>query len=146
MSKLRDKVALVTGASKGIGAGIARELAASGAAVAVNYASDRAGAEAVVDAITASGGRAVALPGVVSNVDDVARLLAENWRMRSATSARSTRTCAGAVMPILIRPMAVMVRRMSPPITISSPTLRVSTSMATSSVRGGQDSLPNRKA
>jgi 3-oxoacyl-[acyl-carrier protein] reductase len=80
MPKLQDKVALVTGASKGIGAGIARELAASGAAVAVNYASDRAGAEAVVSAITASGGRAIALPGNVSMADDVARLLAETVR------------------------------------------------------------------
>jgi 3-oxoacyl-[acyl-carrier protein] reductase len=84
MPKLQDKVALVTGASKGIGAGIARELAASGAAVAVNYASDRTGAEAVVSAITAAGGRAVALPGNVSKADDVARLLAETARTLGA--------------------------------------------------------------
>lgn len=80
MMKLQNKVALVTGASKGIGAGIARELAAAGAAVAVNYASDRAGADAVVAAITAAGGRAVALPGDVSKADDVDRLLAETVR------------------------------------------------------------------
>src|SRR5688572_13247756 len=84
MPKLQDKVALVTGASKGIGAGIARELAACGAAVAVNYASDWAGAEALVSAITASGGRAVALPGNVSKADDVARLLAETARTLGA--------------------------------------------------------------
>lgn len=84
MSKLTGKNALVTGASKGIGAGVARELAAAGAAVAVNYASDRAGAEAVVGAITAAGGRAVALPGDVSKADDVARLLAETARTLGA--------------------------------------------------------------
>ena len=74
MLKLKDKTALVTGASKGIGAGIAKELAASGAAVVVNYATDRKGAEAVVRAITAAGGRAVAIQGDVSKAGDVARL------------------------------------------------------------------------
>jgi 3-oxoacyl-[acyl-carrier protein] reductase len=66
MSKLQGKTAIVTGASKGIGAGIAKELAASGAAVVVNYATDRNGAEAVVTTITSAGGRAVAIPGDVS--------------------------------------------------------------------------------
>ena len=66
MSKLAGKVAVVTGASKGIGAAIAKALAAEGAAVAVNYASSRAGAEAVVAAIEAAGGRAVAVGGDVS--------------------------------------------------------------------------------
>lgn len=66
MSKLDNKVALVTGASKGIGAAIAKALAAAGAAVVVNYASDKAGAEAVVAAITAAGGRAFAVQGDVS--------------------------------------------------------------------------------
>ncbi|ODA36532.1 SDR family NAD(P)-dependent oxidoreductase [Planctopirus hydrillae] len=74
MSKLHNKVALVTGASKGIGAGIARELAAAGAAVVVNYASDRAGAESVVAAIKAAGGEALALPGDVAKAADVAAL------------------------------------------------------------------------
>src|SRR5690606_20307899 len=69
-----SKVALVTGASKGIGAGIAKELAAASAAVVVNYASDRTGAESVVDAITAAGGRAVAIQADVAKVGDVARL------------------------------------------------------------------------
>jgi len=77
MSRLEGKVALVTGASKGIGAGIAKGLAAAGASVAVNYASDRGGAEAVVSAITASGGRAIAVPGDVSKSADVARLFVE---------------------------------------------------------------------
>ena len=66
MSKLQGKVALVTGASKGIGAGISKELAASGAAVVVNYAADRTGAEAVVGEIEATGGRAIAAQANVS--------------------------------------------------------------------------------
>lgn len=66
MKKLEGKVAVVTGASKGIGAGIAKALAKDGAAVVVNYASSKSGADAVVDAITATGGRAVAVQGDVS--------------------------------------------------------------------------------
>jgi 3-oxoacyl-[acyl-carrier protein] reductase len=66
MSKLEGKVAVVTGASKGIGAGISKALAAEGASVVVNYASSKAGADAVVAAITAAGGKAVAVAGDVS--------------------------------------------------------------------------------
>ena len=75
MSKLANKVAVVTGASKGIGAGIAKALAAEGASVVVNYASSQAGAEAVVQAITAAGGRAIAVRGDVSKAADAQGLI-----------------------------------------------------------------------
>ncbi|QOV91224.1 SDR family NAD(P)-dependent oxidoreductase [Humisphaera borealis] len=77
MKKLQGKTALVTGASKGIGAGIARELAAAGAAVVVNFATDRLGAEAAVNDITSAGGRAIAVSGDVSKAADVARMFAD---------------------------------------------------------------------
>ncbi len=75
MSKLTGKVAVVTGASKGIGSGIATALAAAGARVAVNYSSDRKGAERVAQAIIDSGGEAIAVGADVSKAADVARLL-----------------------------------------------------------------------
>jgi 3-oxoacyl-[acyl-carrier protein] reductase len=77
MSKLTGKVAVVTGASKGIGAGIAKALAAEGAAVVVNYASSQEGADDVVAEITGNGGRAIAVQGDVSQVADVQRIFAE---------------------------------------------------------------------
>jgi 3-oxoacyl-[acyl-carrier protein] reductase len=77
MSSLTGKVAIVTGASKGIGAGIAKALAAAGAAVVVNYASSRDGADRVVADITGRGGKAIAVQGDVSKAADVARLFAE---------------------------------------------------------------------
>jgi 3-oxoacyl-[acyl-carrier protein] reductase len=77
MSKLEGKVAIVTGASKGIGAGIARRLAEAGAAVVVNYASSKAGADRVVADIARDGGRAIAVQGNVANPADIDRLFVE---------------------------------------------------------------------
>jgi 3-oxoacyl-[acyl-carrier protein] reductase len=75
--KLKGKVAVVTGASKGIGAGIARQLAADGAAVVVNYASSKEGANRVVADIVAKGGRAMAVQADMSKEGDIRRLFAE---------------------------------------------------------------------
>ena len=77
MSKLSGKVAVITGASKGIGAAIAKELAAEGASVAVNYASSKEGADRVVSEITAQGGKAIAVQGDVAKAGDVERIFAE---------------------------------------------------------------------
>jgi len=77
VSKLTGKTAVVTGASKGIGAAIAKALAAEGAAVVVNYASSREGADKVVAQIVAAGGKALAVQGDVSKSADVTRLFAE---------------------------------------------------------------------
>ena len=75
MSKLSGKTAIVTGASKGIGAGIAKSFAAAGASVVVNYASSKAGADKIVDEIYKAGGKAVAVRGDVSKAADAQGLL-----------------------------------------------------------------------
>jgi 3-oxoacyl-[acyl-carrier protein] reductase len=80
MKKLAGKVALVTGASKGIGAAIATALGAAGAAVVVNYASSKEGADRVVSAIVSQDGKAVAVQGDVSKAADVRQLFAEAKR------------------------------------------------------------------
>jgi 3-oxoacyl-[acyl-carrier protein] reductase len=77
IKKLNGKVAVVTGASKGIGASIAKDLAAEGASVVVNYASSKAGADKVVAQITAAGGKALAVQGDVAKKADIDRLFAE---------------------------------------------------------------------
>ncbi|MDQ6703450.1 MAG: glucose 1-dehydrogenase [Pseudomonadota bacterium] len=77
MSRLSGKTAVVTGASKGIGAGIAKGLAAEGAAVVINYASSRDGADRVVADIKAKGGKAIAVQGDVTKAADVKKIFAE---------------------------------------------------------------------
>ena len=77
MSDLKGKVAVVTGASKGIGAAIAKSLGAAGAAVVVNYSSSKDGADRVVADIKANGGTAIAVKGDVAKAADVRRLFAE---------------------------------------------------------------------
>jgi 3-oxoacyl-[acyl-carrier protein] reductase len=77
MGVLDGKVGLVTGASKGIGAGIAKGLAEAGAAVVVNYASSKEGADRVVEEITRKGGRAIAVKGDIAKAADVKRLFQE---------------------------------------------------------------------
>jgi 3-oxoacyl-[acyl-carrier protein] reductase len=77
MGKLAGKVAIVTGASKGIGAGIAKGLAAEGASVVVNYSSSKEGADRVVAEITSKGGKAIAVQGDVAKAADIQRIFAE---------------------------------------------------------------------
>ena len=77
MARFTDKIAVITGASKGIGAGIAKRLAAEGATVVVNYASSKDGADRLVGNIVQAGGKAVAIGASVANEDDVTRLFQE---------------------------------------------------------------------
>ncbi|HEY6675944.1 MAG TPA: SDR family NAD(P)-dependent oxidoreductase [Terrimicrobium sp.] len=93
-NKLAGKVAVVTGASKGIGASIAKHLAEAGASVVVNYASSKAGADRVVEEITSKGGRAVAVQANVAKKPEIERLFAETKRaFVRLTFSSTTRGC-----------------------------------------------------
>jgi len=100
MSDLAGKVAVVTGASKGIGASIAKELAAAGAAVVVNYASAKDDAERVVASIKQKGGKAVAVQGDVSKEADVKRLFAETTKAFGAVDVLVNNAGVYAFQPI----------------------------------------------
>ena len=89
MSRLSNRVAIVTGASKGIGAGIATALAAEGARVAVNYSSDREGAERVAQTIIESGGKAMPVGADVSKTADVVEYAYDAIRLRDSLVAGS---------------------------------------------------------
>ena len=104
MGKLEGKVAIVTGASKGIGASIAKHLAESGAAVVVNYASSKEGADRVVAEIKGTGGRAAAVQADMAKADDVERLFLDaktvfggstSW----STTPESTSSCRSSRSP-----------------------------------------------
>src|SRR5947208_16688888 len=80
MARLNGKVAVITGASKGIGAAIAEKLGSGGANVVVNYAHDKAGAEKATEKIKQSGGNAISVQADVSKADDIKTLFAETTR------------------------------------------------------------------
>jgi 3-oxoacyl-[acyl-carrier protein] reductase len=100
MSDLQGKVAVVTGASKGIGASIAKELAAAGASVVVNYASAKDDAERVVASIKQKGGKAVAIQGDVSKEADVKRLFVETKQAFGAVDVLVNNAGVYAFQPI----------------------------------------------
>ncbi len=100
MSKLIGKVAVITGASKGIGAGIAKALAAEGASVVVNYAASKDGADRVVSEITGKGGKAIAVQGDVAKASDVKRLFDETKKAFGALDILVNNAGVYQVMPL----------------------------------------------
>jgi 3-oxoacyl-[acyl-carrier protein] reductase len=100
MRKLQGKVAIVTGASKSIGAGIAKGLGAAGDAVVVNYTSSKEGADRVVAEITSTGGTAIVVQGDVSKVADVQRLFAETTQAFGALDVLVNNAAAFTFEPL----------------------------------------------
>ena len=100
MNNLKNKVAVVTGASKGIGAAIAKQFAAAGAKVVVNYATSKEGADKVVKEITENGGTAIAVQADVSNEADVTRLFEETKKTFGALDVLVNNAVAQGYAPI----------------------------------------------
>ena len=100
MANLAGKVALVTGASKGIGAAIAKQLAAAGASVVVNYSTSKEGAEKVVAAITAAGGKAVAIGGSVAKESEIDTLIADTKKAYGHLDILVNNAGVYAMMPL----------------------------------------------
>src|SRR6478752_5167200 len=100
MSKLTGKVAVVTGASKGIGAAIAKHLGAEGASVVVNYSSSKTGADKVVREIKAAGGKAVAVQADMANKADIERLFAEAKKAFGRVDILVNNACIYEIAPL----------------------------------------------